>query len=275
MNCGYETWLRKQTLDLRSEQRRVNLPETARGWTCSPSQRAHGTPTGSRGPGTHEARALPWQNNAHVALGVGHPAFLQHQQSGARLPAYPAERSSRDRHCKPRTRPKMQPHPLRQRPRLLRAVHSGREAPPPAAALRGVPVTLSSQSREQRRGRPAKSRGRASGVVHGELSSACPTVGWDVRAWGRSAEPRKRSVVGCAAPRTPRTAPRAPRPGLTPARTARRAEGARTGRRRPLRASALRSARGAGPHQRPNMTPSPASRGTRGHSGKEGTLRGC
>lgn len=159
--------------------------------------------------------------------------------------------------------------------RLLRAVHSGREAPPPAAALRGVPVTLSSQSREQRRGRPAKSRGRASGAVHGELSSACPTVGWDVRAWGRSAEPRKRSVVGCAVPRTPRTAPRAPRPGLTPARTARRAEGARTGRRRPLRASALRSARGAGPHQRPNTTPSPASRGTRGHSGKEGTLRGC
>lgn len=205
----------------------------------------------------------------------GHPAFLQHQQSGARLPARPAERSSRDRHCKPRTRPKMQPHPLRQRPRLLRAVHSGREAPPPAAALRGVPVTLSSQSREQRRGRPAKSRGRASGAVHGELSSACPTVGWDVRAWGRSAEPRKRSVVGCAAPRTPRTAPRAPRPGLTPTRTARRAEGARTGRRRPLRASALRSARGAGPHQRPNTTPSPASRGTRGHSGKEGTLRGC
>lgn len=153
----------------------------------------------------------------------GHPAFLQHQQSGARLPARPAERSSRDRHCKPRTRPKMQPHPLRQRPRLLRAVHSGREAPPPAAALRGVPVTLSSQSREQRRGRPAKSRGRASGAVHGELSSACPTVGWDFRAWGRSAEPRKRSVVGCATPRTPRTAPRAPRPGLTPARTARRA----------------------------------------------------
>lgn len=139
----------------------------------------------------------------------GHPAFLQHQQSGARLPTRPAERSSRDRHCKPRTRPKMQPHPLRQRPRLLRAVHSGREAPPPAAALRGVPVTLSSQSREQRRGRPAKSRGRASGAVHGELSSACPTVGWDVRAWGRSAEPRKRSVVGCAAPRTPRTALRA------------------------------------------------------------------
>lgn len=139
----------------------------------------------------------------------GHPAFLQHQQSGARLPARPAERSSRDRHCKPRTRPKMQPHPLRQRPRLLRAVHSGREAPPPAAALRGVPVTLSSQSREQRRGRPAKSRGRASGAVHGELSLACPTVGWDFRAWGRRAEPRKRSVVGCAAPRTPRTAPRA------------------------------------------------------------------
>lgn len=153
----------------------------------------------------------------------GHPAFLQHQQSGARLPARPAERSSRDRHCKPRTRPKMQPHPLRQRPRLLRAVHSGREAPPPAAALRGVPVTLSSQSREQRR--PAKSRGRASGAVHGELSSACPTVGWDVRAWGRSAEPRKRSVVGCAAPRTPRTALRA-QASLPPGRPdERRAQG--------------------------------------------------
>lgn len=155
----------------------------------------------------------------------GHPAFLQHQQSGARLPARPAECSSRDRHCKPRTRPKMQPHPLRQRPRLPRAVHSGREAPPPAAALRGVPVTLSSQSREQRRGRPAKSRGRASGAVHGELSSACPTVGWDFRAWGRSAEPRKRSVVGCAAPRTPHTALRA-QASLPPGRPdERRAQG--------------------------------------------------
>lgn len=89
MNCGYETWLRKQTLDLRSEQRRVNLPETARGWTCSPSQRAYGTPTGSRGPGTHEARALPWQNNAHVALGVGTPHFSSTSRAGPDSPHAP------------------------------------------------------------------------------------------------------------------------------------------------------------------------------------------
>lgn len=157
----------------------------------------------------------------------GHPAFLQHQQSGARLPARPAERSSRDRHCKPRTRPKMQPHPLRQRPRLLRAVHSGREAPPPAAALRGVPVTLSSQSREQRRGRPAKSRGRASGAVHGELSSACPTVGWDVRAWDAALSPGNAPswAAPCPAPHARRPALRA-QASLPPGRPdERRAQG--------------------------------------------------
>lgn len=84
---------------------------------------------------------------------------------------------------------------------------------------------------------PPTSRGRASGAVHVKLSSACPTAGWDFRTWGRSAEPLKRSSVGCAA--LPRVATRGS-PAPTPrAGTAARAAGASTRGRRPLRPPAL------------------------------------
>lgn len=157
----------------------------------------------------------------------------------------------------------------------------GREAPPPEAAFRGVHIdALPSVQKHSAGGSPPPtSRGRASGAVHVKLSSACPTAGWDFRTWGRSAEPLKRSSVGCAA--LPRVATRGS-PAPTPrAGTATRAAGASTRGRRPLRPppstgqERVYSARGASPHREPNVTQSSATRGTQSHARKEGTLRSC